>query len=85
MGPVCVLSHGEHRPLPPRRIAADDVPLELDRMKHAVDLVGAKLAELSQAVEDRLGEDEAEIFAAQRMMLDDPAMQARLKVRIKSR
>ncbi len=55
-----------------RLISADNVEPELERLSDAIQTVKATLAGLRDQARERLGADEAKIFDAQIMMLEDP-------------
>jgi len=55
-----------------RLISADNVEPELERLSDAIQTVKTTLAGLRDQARERLGADEAKIFDAQIMMLEDP-------------
>ncbi len=55
-----------------RTVSADQVPGELDRLQAAVAAVKRAMIDLSERARERVGVNEAKIFDAQIMMLEDP-------------
>jgi phosphoenolpyruvate-protein phosphotransferase (PTS system enzyme I) len=59
----------------PHRVIADaDIPAELDRLHHAIARAKDRLRQVTERVEHTAGKEEAAIFDAQWMLLDDPAL-----------
>ncbi len=71
MAPVCVLNEGRHNDLPMYRVAADAAGFEKTRLRDAVEAVAKRLDVLRKDVAERIGVAEAQIFAAQKMILED--------------
>jgi phosphoenolpyruvate-protein phosphotransferase (PTS system enzyme I) len=69
----------------PATIAADDVDLELARLRHARTLVREHLDEHVRGVHAPAGEDAAQIFAAHLLVLDDQGFFASIAERIRDR
>jgi phosphotransferase system enzyme I (PtsI) len=81
VGPAMVLDpHG--LPLPNRRIAAADVPAELDRLDRGLAAAREEAGGAEADARHRLGPQYADILAAHARMIEDPALrrEARLQV-----
>ena len=70
VGPVLVVSW-ELPPVPQRTIAAGDVAREVKRLHEALDWATERVQRMRERAEERTGPDEARIFDAQLMMLED--------------
>jgi len=57
-----------------RKIAADDIPGEVERVEQALAAAGAELDNLAEEVRERVGAEEAAIFEAQALMSTDPTI-----------
>jgi phosphotransferase system enzyme I (PtsI) len=82
-GTAFVLVNAHHRAVPRRAISDDEVAGELERFAAAMARAEAELAELQRSMTQKLGPNEAEIFAAQALLvrsahLVDP-VQARVR------
>ncbi len=84
---VCLFNENRHNLLPdagtgvpPRETAA-----EILRFEQGLALAGERVAAVRADVLQRLGKAEAEIFTAQKMILDDPEIHARIKTLIRER
>src|SRR5260221_12642593 len=74
LGPVCLLgqSNPDLASREIRKISADQVELEQQRLHTALAEAIAELEVLDQRVAKTVGREEADIFAAQQLMLADP-------------
>lgn len=70
VGPVLVV-RWELPPVPERTIASGDVTRELKRLHEALDWATERVQKMRERAEERTGPDEARIFDAQLMMLED--------------
>jgi phosphotransferase system enzyme I (PtsI) len=70
VGPVLVV-RWELPPVPERTIASGDVTRELKRLHEALDWATERVQKMRERAEERTGPDEARIFEAQLMMLED--------------
>lgn len=70
VGPVLVV-RWELPPVPERTIASGDVARELKRLHEALDWATERVQKMRERAEERTGPDEARIFDAQLMMLED--------------
>ena len=75
---VCLLRQVNHENVPDYRVAGEGVEQERARLKQAVAAVAEHLEGLKATVAERLGQAEAEIFAVQRLILEDPALDGQL-------
>ncbi len=82
---VCLFNEKRHMSLPLENITDKEVRSEGDRFRKALTVVREKLALLMKEVEERVGKAEAEIFAAQKMILEDPVLIQRITDHIRSK
>jgi phosphotransferase system enzyme I (PtsI) len=82
---VCLFNERRHVSLPVTNITDKEVRSEGDRFRKALTVVREKLALLMKEVEERVGKAEAEIFAAQKMILEDPVLIQRVTDHIRSK
>jgi phosphotransferase system enzyme I (PtsI) len=82
---VCLFNERRHVSLPVANVTDNEVRSEGDRFRKALSLVREKLAQLIQEVEGRVGKAEAEIFTAQKMILEDPVLIQRVTDHIRSK
>lgn len=75
---VCLFNERRHQNLPAREVNGKDVHHEKDRVCKALVLVKGRLEALIESVRLKVGAAEAEIFAAQKMILADPALEKRI-------
>jgi phosphotransferase system enzyme I (PtsI) len=81
---VCMFNEKRHSNLPQYRVTGEGVPREVERVKVAIGLAGQRLTEIRDEVQRKIGQPEAEIFVAQKMILEDPALFERIQDRIRS-
>ncbi len=74
LGRVCLLSQSRHNPLPSYQVSDKGQSRELARLKLAIAAVVKHLKVLQEKVAERIGQAEAEIFIAQGMIVQDPAL-----------
>jgi phosphotransferase system enzyme I (PtsI) len=72
---VCRFMAAVHAAAPSYKVEGEAVAREKDRLTHAVDGVVAHIESTRKVVLERIGAAEAEIFAAQKLVLQDPALQ----------
>ena len=82
---VCLFNEKRHMSLPVRGITDSEVRSEGDRFRKALSTVRERLTLLVKEVEERVGKAEAEIFTAQKMILEDPAVIERVTDHIRSK
>lgn len=75
---VCLFSEKRHRSILVRKVGDLEVGREKERIQKAMKLVHEKLALLTESVRAKVGDAEAEIFAAQKMILADPVLEKRV-------
>ncbi len=80
--PVCLFNEQRHRHLPLHRVSQKGPAFERMRLSAAMDMVEAKLEAITRDVSSRIGQAEAQIFEAQRMILRDPEAAALMRRRI---
>lgn len=85
VGAVCLFNEKRHMSLPIADITDNEVQSEGVRFRKALSVVREKLALLAREVEERVGKAEAEIFIAQKMILEDPALIERITDHIRSK
>ncbi len=71
---ACLFNEARHNRLTPVFVAAHEVEGEIARLQGAIARAGTRLSEIRTRVAREVGSAEAEIFVAQRMMLDDPSV-----------
>jgi len=74
----------EFPPVPDRTVRADQVDAEIRRLREAVEQTVAQLQELGDRVLRRAGPEEARIFDAQIMMVQDPEFMALVETLIRN-
>jgi phosphotransferase system enzyme I (PtsI) len=75
---VCMFNEERHNNLDVYKVSGKGVAKEINRVKRARKLAGKRLDEVRVKVESEVGKAESEIFFAQRTILDDAAMQAKI-------
>lgn len=78
-GPVCLFNEGRHNRLSTDRVRDGDVERELFRVERATEQALRRLDELRDRVARNVGPAEAEIFVAQRAILEDAKLQRQLR------
>jgi phosphotransferase system enzyme I (PtsI) len=71
---VCKFNERRHSNLPQYHVEGEGVERESERFRRGRDLAAAQLESLRERVARRLGQAEAEIFVAQRMILEDAGL-----------
>lgn len=71
---VCMFNEKRHSNLPVYKVQGSGIELEIARVRRAVEIAGSKLDDLQEQVRERIGKAEAEIFVAQKMILEDNAL-----------
>ena len=77
-GRVCLFNEGRHNNLPSYQIKGKGIEKEKDRFFHAVKQAQLRLDKTIQSIRTRLGDAEAEIFATQKIILEDNSIQKRI-------
>lgn len=75
---VCLFNEQRHQNPPVKTIHSREVSQEKDRVRKAIGIVQKRLDALIESVKMKVGPAEAEIFTAQKMILQDPALQKRI-------
>jgi phosphotransferase system enzyme I (PtsI) len=76
--PVCILDDAQHTRVRYDQTATADAAAETARLHAALDAVAAKLGVMAADVTERIGRAEGEIFAALRLMVEDPSLRQKL-------
>ena len=71
---VCMFNERRHSNLPIYKVKGEGIELEIGRVKRAIEIAGRKLDELKNQVKKRIGKAEAEIFVAQKMIMEDKTL-----------
>jgi len=71
---VCLFKQSRHNTMPSYEVSGKGIDREKDRLCKAREIVIERLENLKATVADRIGPAEAEIFVAQKMMLQDPVL-----------
>lgn len=79
---ICLFNDSRHNVITPFLIEAADVDHQKARLRDAIATVSARLGDLRDKVAREVGQAEAEIFAAQRMMIEDSGIQAKMMAAI---
>jgi len=82
---VCLFNERRHVSLPITNVTDKEVRSEGDRFRKALAVVREKLVLLIKEVNERVGKAEAEIFLAQKMILEDPVLIQRVTDHIRSK
>ena len=69
LGPVMPMPG--HNAISTRKLAADEIPGEVERVAQALAIAGAELEKLAEEVREKVGAEEAAIFEAQALMSTD--------------
>ncbi len=81
IGPLRVLDPRGHR-LPPRAVATEAVPAELDRLDRALISAGSEAEAAEADARHRIGPEYADILAAHARMIADPTLRRDARARI---
>jgi phosphoenolpyruvate-protein phosphotransferase len=81
---TCLFRQGRRDPPPDYRVSGEGIERERDRLRQAVASVIQHVEGLKAVVAERVGPAEAEIFAVQRAILEDPVLDSRLSDAIDS-
>ncbi|MBC8373900.1 MAG: phosphoenolpyruvate--protein phosphotransferase, partial [Planctomycetes bacterium] len=71
---VCLFKQSKHNTLPSYEVSGKGIDREKTRIRKACEIVVERLENLKATVTERIGPAEAEIFVAQKMMLQDPVL-----------
>jgi len=71
---ICLFKQSRHNTLPSYEVSGKGIDREKDRLCKAREIAVERLDNLKSTVTDRIGPAEAEIFVAQKMMLQDPVL-----------
>lgn len=75
---VCMFNEFRHSNLPVYKVSGEGIEKEAARMDRAVAIAGERLDNIAAQVRERIGPAEAEIFVAQRMILNDPSLHTKV-------
>ncbi len=75
---VCLFNERRHSNLPIYKVSGEGVEKEKARLRRAVEIAADRLDVLKGEVAQRIGSAEAEIFSAQKMILEDRTLQQRI-------
>ncbi len=75
---VCLLGHHDHYAIPLDKLEFSGVANEKKRLESAIIEVSEKLSGLITKVNENVGQAEADIFTALKMMLDDPSIKKKI-------
>jgi phosphoenolpyruvate-protein phosphotransferase (PTS system enzyme I) len=81
VGPIVVLDTRGMR-LPPRKIAAEAVERELERLDHGLEVAGREAEEAEEEARTRLGPQYADILAAHARMIGDITLRAAARAQV---
>lgn len=79
IGKVCLFNEKRHSNLPIYKVKGEGREYEFNRFGGAVNIASQKLAALIDDVKERIGAAEAEIFVAQKMILEDSSLSSRIE------
>lgn len=79
---ACMFNEGRHNNLPMYKVDGAELEHQKERVRRAIRAASERLQKLQDEVAIRLGKAEAEIFVAQRMILEDEALQSEVDVLI---
>ena len=82
VAPVCLFCDERHNALPIYKVEAAEVDGEIDRLSRAIEAAAEKLEAVREDVAERIGPEEAEIFTAQKMILEDRTVREKMAGRI---
>lgn len=83
IGPISLRGTGQLSALEAKHVEPRQVEAELQRLQEALDAAIQELREVSAHVARTVGRNEAEIFEAQQLMLEDPDLLELVQLRIK--
>jgi phosphotransferase system enzyme I (PtsI) len=75
---ACLFDEARHSRLVTRKVGPEEAGRELARLHEAIEVVGGRLEDIREKVARGIGPAEAEIFAAQKMILEDRELQAQM-------
>ncbi|MBN1671342.1 MAG: phosphoenolpyruvate--protein phosphotransferase [Kiritimatiellae bacterium] len=82
---VCLFNESRHSSIPIYTVQSAEVEKEVERFRKARETAARQLDAVRADVAARIGEAEAEIFVAQRMILEDPTVDAQILDAIRKR
>lgn len=74
VAPACLLNEYRHNPAAIYTVPAEEITREQERLRAALDDVARQLEKLKSQVAERVGRAEAEIFTAQKMIVEDAGL-----------
>jgi len=80
---VCLFNEKRHSNLPIYRVEGAGIERELAKVKRAIAVVGERLEAIRKEVAESVGRAEAEIFVAQKAILEDPTLFGQIEAVIK--
>ncbi|MGD9872758.1 MAG: phosphoenolpyruvate--protein phosphotransferase [Kiritimatiellia bacterium] len=84
LGRVCLFDDHRHQEVPDYAIEPAQLNDEVKRMEDAVEATAQQLENIRAHVENRMGQAEAGIFVAQKMIVEDPMILKQLREHIRS-
>lgn len=75
---TCLFHEGRHSDMPDYRVTKTEIPKQIKRFEKARKAASKKFENLIREVRNRIGPAEAEIFVAQKMILEDPSLEKRI-------
>jgi phosphotransferase system enzyme I (PtsI) len=85
LGRACLFNERRHNNLSLYRVEGEDAEVEVARLEQALEVVVKRLDTLRDDVAREVGSAEAEIFAAQQMIVMDPSLREQIHEAIRSR
>lgn len=82
VGKVCMVNENRHTDVPMYRVEGIGAEAEIRRFERAREIAGERLDNIRNEVREKIGVAEAEIFVAQKMILDDPDLAREITNRI---
>ena len=77
-GKVCLFNERRHENLPIYKVSGEGIEKEKSRLRQAIKISSQQLEDLKNDIFQRLGKPEAEIFVAQKMILEDEPIQKQM-------
>lgn len=81
---VCLFNERRHNNLPMYRVTGEGIERETERVNRAREIVVDRLDRLRGQVAERIGPAEAEIFVAQRMIVEDPGLTQKIAATLRT-
>ncbi|MDD2236357.1 MAG: phosphoenolpyruvate--protein phosphotransferase [Kiritimatiellae bacterium] len=85
LGRICLFNENRHSNLPMYKVQGKGVEREMNRLRQALDLVSQRLDGIRERVALQIGAAEAEIFTAQRLILEDEKVLQEMRSQISNK